>query len=860
MKPHTVTRSLLAAAIAVALGGCVETGSEADHSRSGEGVAGDGTGSQTIPQSSDTRVNFDPENQVIPFPNNLLFEAADNPVTDGTLNAPVDEDDPDSAALIKALNALNGFSTIASWRLEFSNPVDPDSLVAGETVRVFKLNTAGNTYPERIQGESVEKELVGGEDFEVKYLDEDGSGPFRMKIVPRRPLEHDTTYAAVVTDGVLDTEGHRVGSRAAWTLAKGSDRLDRCNDSDVADETFLQCFTNNAIAPVAEDPSTGLSRSEMIMGWGVTTQREDRTFAAAADTLKSAIDGMANEAENGFAAMHFLDASSVPLDEAPTTPGEQARVWPGTVALPYGLDAPEVNMDGAPTTDDVFLNTQWDCGEDGCNTDAALGLLDEDDDVRAPEAKSFQQVPAVMATPAGEPPEGGFPLVLFQHAIQQDRSTALAIADELAEQGYAVMAIDMPMHGMVLHQLDIDNPTDAQRVDLHATRVNAAMDVVDDDGFEGFLTGEDRLPIHHERTFYANAVDRAEYEGEIATEGIKEIGEDEEEVHFRADVDPSGEHFLVPDNPLLQRDIMRQAALDLTMVAHYLRGGHTDQICVDVELIDGFQGPLSWLIGEITDSGCEQDSFDEVINTSEIHFLGHSVGNIVAAPFLAYDQEIRSASFMAPTGGIMRTLEGSETIGPILREGLGEAGLKPGDEDYYRFFNVVSAAIDPIEPLNHADAMTTRMGAGEETEDRPIYMAQIVGNDGTAGTESDADLVLPPTVDGWATAGSTPLANAMGLRHDPVGTVGDGITVGDGETPLQTRVSFRYGDHASFLLTLDEADEPEGHVAGFPYEEQDYNPDLDPHDEMQRQVGSFLLNNGQQLNIGGDNPDMVEPQ
>lgn len=868
MPSQSVRQYLVPAIAALSLGlaGCLDTGSEAtsDGVTSNGNVGSDAEGGEDAPLSRTTSVNFDPANQVIPFPNNLLFEAADDAELDGTLNAPVDENDPDSAALIEGLNALNGFSTIAEWRLEFTNEVDDSSLVAGETVRVFKLETEGDTYPARTRGTAVEKELVGGEDFEVRYLDSDGEGPYRIKIIPTQALEHDATYAAIITDGVRDTDGNRVASPIEWSVARGEGRLDECGNENIDDEAFLQCMTNRAIAPVAE-AANGLDRGDMIMGWGITTQREDRTFTATADATKAALEEMAAEAEadgDGFAAMHFLDAGSVPLDDAPATPGGEAQIWPGTVVLPYGLAAPEVNQDGVPTTDDVFLDTKWDCASSSCNSDEALGLLADEGVAEVPEAKSLQQVPAVMATPTGEPPEGGFPLVIFQHAIQQDRSTALAIADQLAEQGFAVMAIDMPMHGMVLHQLDINNDTDAQRVDLHATRVNAAMDAVDSDSFEGFLTGQDRLPVHHERTFYANAVDRSEYEDKIATEGTQQVGEDgeEEEVQFRPEVDPSGEHFLVPNNPLLQRDIMRQAALDLAMIAHYVRAGYAEQICVDVELIDGVQGPLSWLIGEATDAGCDNESFDDVINTDEIHFLGHSVGNIVAAPFLAYDQEIRSASFMAPTGGIMRTLEGSETIGPVLREGLAEADLQPGDENYYRFFNVVSAAIDPVEPLNHAEAMTTRSNAAGETEDRPVYMAQIVGNDGSDGTAtpSDADLVLPPTVDGWPTAGSTPLAEAMGLSHDPAGQSGDSITVGDGQMPLQTRVSFRYGDHASFLLPLNEADEPAGNVAGFPYEGEDYDSSVDPYNEMQQQIGSFLNNQGQQLEI--NDADKVETQ
>ncbi|MDN5939870.1 MAG: hypothetical protein L0H83_14585, partial [Salinisphaera sp.] len=81
--------------------------------------------------------DFDPANGVIPFPNNLLFSGT----TDLTVNIPVanatDYGDP-----AVAINTLDGFSTVAPWSTTFSAPVDPTSLVGGETVYVFEVTLA----------------------------------------------------------------------------------------------------------------------------------------------------------------------------------------------------------------------------------------------------------------------------------------------------------------------------------------------------------------------------------------------------------------------------------------------------------------------------------------------------------------------------------------------------------------------------------------------------------------------------------------------------------------------------------------------------------------------------------------------
>src|SRR5580765_654119 len=67
---------------------------------------------------------FDPSNAVVPFPTNLLLQGT----TDLTLNIPVanpaNYGDP-----AVAMNALDGFSTIAPWSTTFSTPPKASSLL-----------------------------------------------------------------------------------------------------------------------------------------------------------------------------------------------------------------------------------------------------------------------------------------------------------------------------------------------------------------------------------------------------------------------------------------------------------------------------------------------------------------------------------------------------------------------------------------------------------------------------------------------------------------------------------------------------------------------------------------------------------
>ncbi|MBE0482877.1 MAG: hypothetical protein IBX52_05180 [Bacterioplanes sp.] len=429
--------------------------------------------------------------------------------------------------------------------------------------------------------------------------------------------------------------------------------------------------------------------------------------------------------------------------------------------------------------------------------------------VQRPEVKGWVTHPVVLAAPnhtrSGVPakPAGGYPLVIFQHAIQQDRTNALAMADALAQQGFAVIAIDMPLHGLVKHILPANDP----RAALYAGDLNDQL-------YNSTLNAARNLiPFKVERTFYLDLVDSL---GQANSDGV---------------IDGSGSHFLNPSAPLTQRDTLRQAALDLVTLVRYLKQGEFEQC--------GMGG----LIGLSKRCGGSHFNIDlnNHINFNQIHFVGHSVGNMVAAPFLAFQQDIISVTQLAPTGGIMRSLEGSDTIGSRLVDGLAANGVMQGSENYYRFFASVQAAIDAVEPLNHAAAVTTRLNANGEIEARPVLMAQLLGDEDNA-----SDKVLPIELPTAPLAGSTPLARAMGLiRSAELAEQGDnalaeqvtlrGAVQEDGTlAPLQVSVGFRRGEHASFLL-------PQASIEG------EAIVGDDPHAEMQRQVANFLRNQGTQI-------------
>ncbi|MFY9178384.1 MAG: hypothetical protein WAO12_01230, partial [Venatoribacter sp.] len=201
---------------------------------------------------------------------------------------------------------------------------------------------------------------------------------------------------------------------------------------------------------------------------------------------------------------------------------------------------------------EALISGNWVCQGGTCNSDAK-----REGNAR-PDVYGWVTHPVVLSLPKNCP-SGGCSLAIFNHAIQQDRTNALAFADTLAKEGIAVVAIDMPLHGLEKTYLDMKVATDASRSQLYAPDLNDQL-------YNSTLTAaRNIIPLMVERTFYMDMVSADESlndDGSTKADGV---------------IDPSGSHFLNPAMPLAQRDILRQGSIDLVALSHYLRNGNLEQ-------------------------------------------------------------------------------------------------------------------------------------------------------------------------------------------------------------------------------------------------------------------------------------------
>ena len=459
---------------------------------------------------------FDPSNAVVPFPTNLLLSGT----TDLTVNIPVAN--PANFGDPKvAMNAQDGFGTVSPWTTTFSAPPKPSSVVAGTTVRVFQVTLTGPGGG--VTG--ITRELTPNVDYVTVLASTDTSGR-TLAIVPTKPLQQLSSYMVVLTNYMTDNAGNDVTPDQTYFLTKRTAPL--CVGG-VSTDPLLPSATACALEPLrqltnsqeAAASSAGIPRSQIVVSWVATTQSITPVLGAVQSRI----------AQTPTAATVIAPTGKNLSQINPALP-PIADVYIGMLDLPYYLGAP-TSGECAPTTACPPLTDFWHAAPGAYVPPFnAYGLNPASTFVTVanplPVAGSTQKVPLLLTIPnaaSGKTkPAAGWPVVIYQHGITRDRTDMFAVAGTLASQGFAVIAIDAPLHG-------ITSPTSPLNV---ANTPFAAAGSA-------------------ERTFSIDLVNNVT--GAPGPDG---------------EVDPSGSYFINLPSLLTSRDNIRQAVADLLVLARAL--------------------------------------------------------------------------------------------------------------------------------------------------------------------------------------------------------------------------------------------------------------------------------------------------
>jgi len=398
------------------------------------GCGGGDEDENTIPVIiSQMAATFSPSGGDVPVPNDLLFNGS----VDLTLNPPADDPDDYSDPYV-AVSGLDGWSATAPLLVSFNNygaglTLDPESIVGGSTVHVYKVNTM---RPEVAPGipaptgpvTSVERELTAGTEYVIQAT----SGT-SIAIIPIAPFVQQAGYMVVLTNGLVDSNGTPITTDLEYEASKSQIPINPA--SSLAGLEGVRQLVN-AMESAAE--AEGVIRNDIVLSFQFTVQ----SVGTVMNTAKAAyIDYPLS-----LGVTPVTSFASMGIDTTPFTGIGAANLYTGSVVLNYMLGIPSVANPTAP------LNTFWtattptgDPSPLGPNLSYANPM---------PLVNGTETVPLLVSMPKAAlgcaKPANGYPVAIFQHGITGDRTNAIGIMDALAAPPSctAVVAMDLPLHGV----------------------------------------------------------------------------------------------------------------------------------------------------------------------------------------------------------------------------------------------------------------------------------------------------------------------------------------------------------------------------------------------------------------------------
>ncbi len=316
---------------------------------------------------------------------------------------------PSDCADIDVINTLDGFNLQPRLSIPFSGPIDV-STVSSQTVFLVRLGHrhGGNGDPVGIN------QIVWDPATNTLHAESD------------ELLDQHTRYLLVVTDGVRDTEGHRVKGKALQDFVHGEKRG----------------HDYGALGDYRRDLREALEKA------GV---REHDVVAASVFSTQSAtavLEKIRRKIKESHPAPATLLAS-FPISSNLGLPSIQWRRQVGTnQADPAAFITPTVPVaalaifPGAvgAVAFGTFQSPDWET--------AQKFILPIGTRTGVPVAQGINTLEFNLILPAGTAPVGGWPVAIFGHGFTDSKQGApFAVAATFARHGIATIAINVVGHG-----------------------------------------------------------------------------------------------------------------------------------------------------------------------------------------------------------------------------------------------------------------------------------------------------------------------------------------------------------------------------------------------------------------------------
>jgi hypothetical protein len=406
-------RNLTAAGIlAVALlltGGCSTHNDPIGPTNTFSGNGNPG-GSTPPTQPGSATALFNPATGQLPYPTDLYFANT----TDGTLNIqPPNQLMPNQAAV----NALDGFSTTAVIRENFSTPLNAASFTPLSIIIVpVMTDNTKNLATTGVTGAP----LTMGVDFSAALATDAGVGAEILEIKPLHPLNPSTCikngaflganctissgYLVFLTNGITDASGNPAQPDADYAAIKAA-LASGPTCPGITDPTLNGiCQLTGAhlqiaagLAKAIPALANSLNPANIVLSFSFTTQSTTDTLELLSATTKPST----------------IKANPTPITTAQVSPklSGHANIYVGVLTIPYYLSkaAPLTGSWQAPPFPLDMTST---------NVTRFNPLPVATENLLIPVLIT---VPNAKSTGGGTPPAGGWPVLIYEHGVLRIR-------------------------------------------------------------------------------------------------------------------------------------------------------------------------------------------------------------------------------------------------------------------------------------------------------------------------------------------------------------------------------------------------------------------------------------------------------
>ncbi|WP_062266635.1 hypothetical protein [Endozoicomonas arenosclerae] len=417
-------------------------------------------------------LKFDPANGMIPYPNDIVgFDE------DGTLHVPGETDwantDGDSPNVYwNYYGTQQGWGTSVPMILEFTKA--PDEAGGSPTIDADTFQSGIKMFRENADGTL--ESLVWNEDYRA-ILAKAGT----INIEPLKPFDEATRYFVALTSDVKDAHGQTLQTSSAYRqLLSSNDEMGQ-HLQGVIDQLGGAGLSDSSII-YAADFTTGSNVSVIRPVVAKYLETSDETILTIHQEITST--DTADVVNNNVLVNQFSETLKNEGVELPLPDNTEAgyHVFSASINLPAYMDTPDMNAgncdynqyvasmqneDGS-VPDGINFNEYRVAPQEFCPGAFSYFQADDGTPINAENAGNIHvfktadqnSISALVFLPDGEVPEGGFPVIMSTHGFGGSKSDTELAAEQFTSEGYALVAIDHPMHGDRAVDIDGDGEKD----------------------------------------------------------------------------------------------------------------------------------------------------------------------------------------------------------------------------------------------------------------------------------------------------------------------------------------------------------------------------------------------------------------